>query len=134
VQGSIGAVAGWAVSHIFHYISPAMGALFGFTMGVSHTIAAALLDRLLGSSVIERVTKFILTFAISTTIALGVLTLVGYSISIETGLLLALATVPVRSVINYIFIAIVAGTKFMLLFRPGQIIASTLTVSLGFSE
>jgi hypothetical protein len=103
VQGSLEAAAGWAFGRIFHYISPSMGALFGFTMGVSHTIVAALLDRLLGTSDVEKVAKFIISFAISAAIAVGVLTLVGYSITIETGLVFALVIAPLRLVTDCIF-------------------------------
>jgi len=107
VAGSIEAVAGWASGHLFHFISPAMGGLFGFSLGITHTIAAAILDRLFGSSEIEKVAKFILSFIISAAVAIGVLTLVGYKITVETACLFVLGMVPIRLATSILYTACV---------------------------
>jgi len=103
VAGSMEAVAGWACGRLFHFIAPAMGGLFGFSLGVTHTIAAAALDRLFGSSQVEKVAKFILSFIISTAVGIGVLTLAGYEIAVETACLFVLGMIPVRLVTNCLF-------------------------------
>jgi hypothetical protein len=89
LQGTLQAVAGWAFGHIFHFVSPLAGAIFGFTMGISHTIVAAFLGRLFGTSDIEKVAKFIISFLASVLIGIGVVALAGFAITIQAGFSLA---------------------------------------------
>jgi hypothetical protein len=103
VQGALEATAGWAFGRIFHFVSPGIGAAFGLTLGISHSIAAAFLDRMFGSSDIEKVAKFILSFIASTFIAIGVVTLLGHKMAIETGFLLTIGIIPVRLFTDCVF-------------------------------
>lgn len=113
--GSLGAL-------LFSSVSPVCGLLYGATYGVVYTLVNLGLVKSLGNSTLENVTRQVAAIGLAILSAVGVCTLVGFSITITEGALLALSLVATTFLISALWVSCIVCCVPCCLSNPEELL------------
>jgi hypothetical protein len=100
-MGSLGAL-------LFSSVSPLCGLLYGATYGVVYTLVNLGLTKVWGNSSLENVARQIAAISLAILSAIAICSLVGFSITVSQGVLLAFSLVATTLLISALWASCIA--------------------------